>query len=166
HSSDHLPVRRFDQQSKTQTAMTEAPVKNPRTAPSLFTDFFGRDFFDDDVFTLPSLARAIPAANIRETPSGYEVELSVPGYRKEDFKVKLEDEVLTIEARREEEKNEERERYTRREFRASSFTRSFRLPKESRPEGITAAYDNGILRLIVPRSAEAGQSRSKEIAIS
>ena len=146
--------------------MTETPVKNPRNAPSLFTDFFGRDFFDDDVFAFPSLARAIPAANIRETSLGYEVELSVPGYRKEDFKVKLEDDVLTIDARREEEKKEEKERYTRREFRASSFTRSFRLPKGVRSDGITATYENGILKLVVPRNAESGQSRSKEIAIS
>lgn len=134
--------------------------------PSLFTDFFGRDFFDDEFFQLAPVSRSMPATNVKETDTSYQLELSVPGFSKEDFKVKVDEDVLSIEALHREEKKDENERYTRREFRTSSFMRSFRLPKRIKAEGISANYENGILKLVVPRVQESGQSGSKEIAIS
>jgi HSP20 family protein len=146
--------------------MSQVPEKNQRTVPSLFTDFFGRDFFDDDFFSLAPLTRNVPAANVKETNGNFLVELSAPGYEKGDFRVSVEDDVLRVEARREEKKEEEGERFTRREFRTLSFSRSFRLPKAVRNDQISAQYENGILKLVVPKVQETNQSGSKEINVS
>ena len=145
--------------------MTPVKSKENMAVPSFFSDFFSTDFFNDDFVNAP-LTKWVPAANVKETPSHYEVELAAPGMKKEDFRVQLEDDVLSIEARKEEEKNETNERFTRREFRTSSFMRSFRLPKSVMNEKIDAKYDNGILKLILPKKEESRQPGPKEVKIS
>lgn len=135
-----------------------------KTAPSLFTDFFGRDFFNDEVFNLPA-EKWLPSANVKEKKESYELELAVPGMQKHDLSIHMEDDVLIIQGEHSEEK-EETGRYTRREFATTSFERTFRLPKTVDVEQVQAKYENGILRLNLPKKAEAIQQGPKEIRVS
>ncbi|MFH1160040.1 MAG: Hsp20/alpha crystallin family protein [bacterium] len=118
-----------------------------------FHDFFGRRVCD-------------PTANIMEKPEGFELEIAAPGLKKEDFKINLENAVLTISSEMEDEKREEGKNYTRKEFYYGSFSRSFTLPKSVDTEKIKADYDNGILRIDLPKKAESTLEIKKEIKIS
>ncbi len=105
----------------------------------------------------------IPAINIAESSSGFEIELSVPGMTKEDFKINLESNVLTISSEKEN-KEEESRNYLRREFFSGTFSRSFTLPKNVDIELIKADYAEGILKVNLPKKAET--RITKEIAVS
>ncbi len=105
----------------------------------------------------------IPAINIAESSSGFEIELSVPGMTKEDFKINLESNVLTISSEKEN-KEEESRNYLRREFFSGTFSRSFTLPKNVDIELIKAVYTEGILKVNLPKKAET--RITKEIAVS
>jgi HSP20 family protein len=133
--------------------------------PSVFSDFFNSDFWNEDFFNAP-VTRWIPATNIRETKDAFNVEIAVPGMTKEDFKVELQNDMLHIEARHDDEKKEDNERYMRREFRTTSFSRAFRLPQIVRTESVDAKYDNGILKIVLPKKEEAKQLGAKEVKIS
>lgn len=144
--------------------MTQVKNKEGERVPSIFTDFFRDDFFNGDFMNVPHTTW-VPAANVKETSTEYFVELAVPGMIKDDFSVKVEDDTLIIEAKKEEEKNEENERFTRKEFRTSSFVRSFRLPKMVQTEKIDAKYDNGILKVVLPKMEEAKKLNAREIKV-
>jgi len=90
-----------------------------------------------------------------------------PGFKKEDFKLKVEDDVLTISAESKSEKKEEgkEKEYTRREYSYSSFTRSFHLPDNVKDDSITASYQDGILKLELPKS-KVQVKATKEIPIN
>ncbi len=118
-----------------------------------YTDFFGKRASD-------------PSANIIETPNGFELEIAAPGMNKEDFKIDLENSVLTISSEMEDEKREEGKNYTRKEFYFGSFSRSFTLPKSVDTEKIKADYNNGILKIDLPKKTEATLDVKKEIKIS
>jgi HSP20 family protein len=118
-----------------------------------FHDFFGKRVCD-------------PSANIKETPEGFELEIAAPGLTKEDFKINLENAVLTISAELEDEKREEGKNYTRKEFYYGSFSRSFTLPKSVDTEKIKAGYNQGILQIELPKKTEAKLEHKKEIRIS
>ncbi|MFN3876402.1 MAG: Hsp20/alpha crystallin family protein [Flavobacteriales bacterium] len=129
----------------------------------LVNEFFGRDFGqllgqDDDN------RRFVPAVNIVERDGEFELRLSAPGFGKEDLKLNVEDDTLTISAEKKTQDLKENERYTRREFVHGSFTRSFRLPQLVSPEAISAEYVNGVLHVRIPK-AEAAKPKAREIAI-
>jgi HSP20 family protein len=96
----------------------------------------------------------------------YSVEVVAPGFKKEDFKLKVEDDILTISAESKSEKKEEgkEKEYTRREYSYSSFTRSFHLPDNVKDDSIAASYHDGILKLELPKS-KVQVKATKEIAI-
>jgi HSP20 family protein len=106
----------------------------------------------------------IPAANIVENEKSFHIEISVPGMNKDDFKLKLENNVLTVSSEKETENVEETKNYTRKEFMYGAFSRSFTLPKIVETDSIKAAYENGILKIELPKKDEA--KISKEITIS
>lgn len=106
-----------------------------------------------------------PAANILSTKNGYEVQLAAPGLKKDDFKVNVDGDQLTISSEVKEENTENTEKYSHREFRFSSFKRSFTLPENVNSEQISATYENGVLRLMLP-VVENQKSKVKEIAVS
>lgn len=106
----------------------------------------------------------MPATNIRDLDNKYEIELAVPGMKKEDFKISLDANLLTISAEKQSEVNEEKDNYSRREFNYGSFSRSFTLPKIAESEGIKAAYEEGILKIEIPKKEEAAKI-SKEIKV-
>jgi HSP20 family protein len=107
----------------------------------------------------------VPAVNISETAEQYKVELAAPGLQKEDFKISVEKDLLSISSEKKSEAKEESEKFTRKEFNYSSFKRSFNLPETADKENIRAEYSNGILTLTISKKKEAVDV-IKEIKIS
>lgn len=137
--------------------------------PSLFDDFFTRDLFDWSTGNWRSSGATLPAVNIRETNDDFSIEVAAPGMKRDDFKVELDNNILSISSQREEH-NEEKDQagnYTRREFSYQSFQRSFTLP-ENKVEGekIVARYADGILQVTVPKKEEAKVKPAKQIAVA
>lgn len=133
-------------------------------APSpLLDDLFSRDLFDwagwSDNSTNPSV-------NIVETNEAFKVEMAAPGMKKENFQLELDNDTLTIQAEVSSENKEESERFTRREFNYQSFRRSFYLPNTVEADQIHATYQEGILRLDIPKKEEAKRKPVKTIKIS
>lgn len=93
-------------------------------------------------------------ANIHETKEGYQVELNAPGRNKEDFKLNLENGLLTISFEKKEETGDKDYKTIRKEFGYNSFKRSFSLDEKINTAGILAKYENGILKLFLPKKEE------------
>ena len=144
-------------------------AKRGETVPSLFNDLFRpwESFFDTNGGSLvPSFGTInIPSANIIENKDHYEVNLAAPGMKKEDFNIDVEGNVLTISAEKEERKEEKDERYSRKEFSYASFSRSFTLPDWVNKDKIDASYENGLLKVNLPKTEEAKKLSSKHIAV-
>jgi HSP20 family protein len=133
--------------------------------PNALTDAF-QNFFDSDFVDIFNRRGIDPAANILEHPDSFELDLAAPGMKKDDFKIHLENSVLTISSEVEDSKEEESKNYTRKEFHYSSFSRSFNLPKTIDLDKIKADYENGILKVMLPKKDEARLEVKKEIKIS
>jgi HSP20 family protein len=125
------------------------------------------DFFDDDRFVnSPFLSgRSLPAVNVKESDKNFEVELAAPGYDKKDFKVDIDNGLLTISAEKKEEKEKKDDHYTRREFGYSSFSRTFNLPVNTNEDDIDARYEDGVLKLTIPKKEETNGKSRKAISI-
>jgi len=106
----------------------------------------------------------VPSVNIIENDQDFVLELAAPGKRKEDFKINLENQALTISSEVNDEKQENQKNYTRREFVYSSCSHSFNLPKNIFLDKVTADYKDGILNITLPKKEEPKLSR--EISIS
>jgi HSP20 family protein len=134
---------------------------------NLFDDFFSRDLWNWGLANNSTTNTTIPAVNIKETAENFEVEMAAPGMKKEDFKVELDGNTLTISSERENQTEEkEGERYSRREFSYQSFQRTFTLPKNVVDvDQINAKYENGVLRLLIPKREEAKQKPPRMIEI-
>ena len=134
----------------------------------IFDDFLNRDLFDWSGSNYSNTNTTVPAVNIKETGTNYEVEVAAPGMTKKDFKVELDGNRLTISSEKTiQNENTEDERYARREFSYEAFQRSFNLQKEVVDiEKIQAKYENGLLRLIIPKKEEAKQKPPRFIEIS
>ncbi len=105
----------------------------------------------------------VPATNIIEDNDKFVIELAAPGMKKEDFRLEMENDVLSIVFERKEEEKPEGE-YLQREFHLDEFTRSFTMPKVADVESIKARYDNGILYVSIPKIEKA--KLSKQIKVS
>lgn len=141
-------------------------LSNP--LPMLFDDFFNRDLFNWRNSNFSDTNTTIPAVNIKETAENYEVEVAAPGMTKDDFKVELDGNSLTINSEKtnQAEENED-ERYARKEFSYQSFQRTFTLQKDVvDTDNIKAKYENGLLHLIIPKKEEAKQKPPRLIQIS
>lgn len=140
-----------------------------RTNPTQATSFdsFFNDFFEGEFFpkSMNYKNGSLPAANIRETETGFHVELAAPGMKKKDFNIELNDDLLTIRTEKKEEKEEKDGKYTKREFNYSSFVRSFRLPEEVDIENIEASYSDGVLALDIPKKEMEEIRKVKQIEI-
>jgi HSP20 family protein len=134
---------------------------------NLFDDFFSRDLWSYGLANNSTTNTTIPAVNIKETAENFEVSMAAPGMRKEDFRVELEGNQLTISSEFENQhEQKEGERYTRREFSYQSFQRSFTLPRNVVDvEHIEATYNDGVLRLLIPKREEAKQKPPRTIEI-
>lgn len=135
--------------------------------PSLFDDFFSRELFNWGNNNFSSTSTTVPSVNIRETADNYEVEVAAPGMEKKDFKVTLDDNLLTISSAKQQNEEKKEHNYTRREFSYQSFQRSFELPKNVVDDDkIIARYENGVLYLTIPKREEAKQKAPRTIEIA
>ena len=134
------------------------------------SDFAPSRFFDDDFFGFPTFfgrdlpgwnMRNMPPANITETNDSFIIDISAPGLQRSDFKVEVDENLLTISSEKKEESKDEKENYKRREFSYSSFSRSFQLPDNISDDKINAKFDNGVLHISIPKK-EPGASRPKK----
>ncbi len=116
--------------------------------PSIFDEFF-----EAGGSAVPAMRHA--AANVTETETSYAIDLLSPGFEKSDFKLSLNDHTLTIKAEDKKEEEQKNERFTRREFHVRSFSRSFQLPKDVDASNISARYENGLLKLELPKLQKA-----------
>lgn len=119
---------------------------------SLFDNFF-RDDFPVSFRNGPN--RSTPAVNIAETEDNYRIEVAAPGLDKGNFEVKVDNDLLTISAKKEMKEEETNEKYTRREFSLTGFNRNFHLPETVDASAISANYENGILHVVLAKKEEA-----------
>lgn len=133
--------------------------------PSVFDDFFKpwNEWFDNGGFLGRTLKT--PAVNITENKNEYQVSLAAPGLKKDDFKIEVEGNMLGISCEKEESKEEKDKKYTRKEYSYHSFSRSFNLPEGIDQDKIDARYEDGVLRIILPRKEEAKKMSGKNIAV-
>jgi len=154
--------------------MSLVVAKRNRTAlPSLVSDFFnsGNLFpsvfdIDGNLFDFNGGALKVPEVNIVENGKDFRIELAAPGLERKDFKVSVENGVLSISAEKEEEKEENKKNYRRKEFSYNSFCRSFTLPENSMPDKIDAKYEGGILHLTIPKKEVTISKPVTEIKVS
>lgn len=120
---------------------------------SFFDDFFTKDLMDFNRRPFAENSLTIPSVNVKEQENGFEIQVAAPGIKKEDFKINLERNVLSIssENRSENEEVDKDGKFTRREFNYSSFSRSFTLPEMVETDRIEATYEDGILKVSVPK---------------
>lgn len=132
--------------------------------PSVWNDLFNDDFFRGQNLTKEI---NIPSVNIKETPENYSLELAIPGKKKEDFKIELDHDLLTISSENKSESSEENkeDHYTRREYKYSSFSRSFTLPDVADGEKISANYKDGILNVVIGKKEVAKIKPSRVIEV-
>jgi len=104
----------------------------------------------------------IPAVDIRETDAGFVFEAELPGLTKENVHITLENQVLSIEGERRQEKEEKGVDYHRIERSVGSFSRSFTLPSNASSEGVEASFRDGILTIEIPKREE---TKPRQIAI-
>lgn len=147
-------------------------AKRTGGVPSLFQDFFNnnplfkRDVFDFDMDMTPSrLGINVPTANITENRKEYMVELAAPGLDRKDFNIELDEKTLTISAEKETEDKKEEDQYTRKEYSFQSFKRTFYIPQPIKEDKIEAKYDNGILKVTMPKLKEAQSKTVQRIEI-
>ena len=140
---------------------------NLPTWSNFFGDFLNRDWHDWSNQHYSLTNNTLPSVNIKETEDEFFVEMAAPGMAKDDFKIELENNLLTIfsEKRSEKEVNE-KERISRREFSYQSFSRSFVLPAIVENEKIAAKYENGILSINIPKKEEAKPKPTRQIMVS
>ena len=129
--------------------------------PSLMDEFFKPDWFGG----MERFENTLPAVNIKEDEMSYELELAIPGQKKEDFNVEIDDNVMTISMETKTEEETTQENYTRREFSYQSFKRSFTLPDTVDEDKIEASYLDGILKFKLPKREEVLPKPKRTIAI-
>lgn len=129
--------------------------------PSLLEDFFVRDNYSRSLSTGVN----VPAVNIKEEDDKFLVTLAVPGVKKEDIKLNVENGMMTVSSEKKEEKKDKKKgKYSRYEYNFSSFSRSFSLPENADAEDIKAKYEDGELKIELQKKEKA-LTAGREIAI-
>ncbi|MGF2412110.1 Hsp20/alpha crystallin family protein [Ferruginibacter sp.] len=143
---------------------TLALAKVSERMPTVFEDLFKpwNEWFDGGLW---GKTMNIPAVNIIVHKDEYLVSLAVPGMKKDDFKIDVDGNMLTISSEKEETKEEKEKKFTRKEYNYSSFSRSFTLPEEINKEKIEAKYEDGVLKIALPRKDEAKKPSAKHINV-
>ncbi len=117
-----------------------------------FPDLFDR-FFNDNLLRNKGALNdyTVPAVNVSEDDKKYEVDVAAPGMEKKDFNIDVTDNVLTVSAEKKEEEKKEEDNYVRREFGYTRFKRTFALPDNANEEKIDANYNDGVLKIAIPK---------------
>ncbi len=134
---------------------------------SFFDDFATRDLMDLTDRSFSTIGSNLPSVNLKETDSKIEIELAAPGLKKEDFKVEVENNMISISSEKKEEKEETRKKddFYRKEFNYQSFRRTFSLPEYADENKINANYKDGILHVDIAKKEGAKKKIAKTIAI-
>lgn len=142
-------------------------VRFSNQLPNLFDRFFDNDIFDWSNRNFSTTNTTLPSVNIKESTDTFEVEVAAPGFEKNDFKIELNNNLLSISSEKKVENDTKSdENFTKREFSYQSFCRSFSLPATVKSEKISAKYENGILKVLLPKKDEAKPKPIKQITIS
>ncbi|MFN4124096.1 MAG: Hsp20/alpha crystallin family protein [Flavobacteriales bacterium] len=128
-----------------------------------------RSVFDEFFNSFPTFGELnapnrLPAVNISESEDAFNIELSAPGFAKDEFSVEIEENNLVITGEKKDEKEHKEKNYTRKEFSYVNFKRSFTLPENADAEKIEGRYENGVLHLNIPKLKDA-QKLSKKIEL-
>jgi len=141
-------------------------VRFSNQLPSVFDRFMEGDLFDWSNRNFSLTNTTLPSVNIKQTPDAFKVEVAAPGFDKSDFNLQLDHDLLTISSEKKvENETKEGEQFTKREFSYQSFSRSFTLPQTADGEKIEASYENGILKISIPKKEEAKPKPSRTIEI-
>ena len=127
------------------------------------------DFLNDNFLNWPGRMNGggtLPRVNITETDEDFRVEMAAPGMKREDFHVELDNDILIISSEVSDTHEDNNSSYTRKEFNYESFKRSFHLPNTVEADKIAAKYEDGLLRLVIPKKEEARRKPAKRIEIS
>ncbi len=143
--------------------MTLVKRNNGYGFPAIFDEFLKPDFFGG----IQTISGSLPAVNIKETETNFQIELAAPGLKKEDFNLELDHDVLTIwsEVKQDNTEQDEPGKYARKEFSFRAFKRSFTLPDVVNDEQILANYDAGVLKVTLPKKEEALPKTKRSIQI-
>jgi HSP20 family protein len=145
---------------------SKALSKTNEFLPSVFDDFFKpwNEWFGNGGLTARALT--LPAVNIVENKDDYKISVAAPGLKKADFKIDVEGNILTISSEKEETKEEKDARHTRKEYNYSSFERSFTLPETVKQDNIDAVYEEGVLKITLPKKEDAKKAvLSKHVTV-
>lgn len=132
--------------------------------PNINTMF--EDFFGENAYTQATQNRTTPAINVRENEDEYNIEVAAPGLKKDNFKVEVNNSVLTISYEDEVKKEVEEQNFTRKEFAYTNFCRSFSIPRtEVDDSKINAEYKDGILSVKLQKREEIKPKPARMISI-
>ena len=129
--------------------------------PAVFNDLFNTDF-------MPKMSATAPAINVKESATGYTVELAAPGMKKEDFNVHINDEgnlIIKMEQKQEQKEEDKSVRYLRREFSYTKYEQTLILPDDVDKEKISAKVENGVLTVELPKEVVEKVKVSRQINI-
>ncbi len=126
------------------------------------------DFFNDRMDSMMSTPTGVstPAVNVLDEEDRIELHVAAPGLKKNDFDVRVDNGILSVSAEREEEEKKEEDNFTRREFSYTSFRRQFTLPENVEDEDIKAEYEDGVLKIHIPKKEMEVKKQPKQIEIS
>ena len=142
-------------------------LRNSNQAPSVFDRFFDGQMFDWSNSNFSETNTTLPSVNIKEDNESFKVEVAAPGFEKSDFKIEQNLNNLVISSEKKVENEvKEGEAFTKREFSYQSFTRSFTLPQTADSDKIVASYENGILKVSIPKREEAKPKPARMIEIN
>lgn len=139
---------------------------NPETTlfPTL-TNWMDDIFTDNGDWLKPAIKGvSIPAVNVTENKDAFKLKVAAPGFKKEDFKLEMQNGYLTISGESKEEKEDKDEKFTRQEYRYSTFTRSFALPDNVKSDDISAEYADGVLKVVLPKK-KTDEKPAAQIAV-
>jgi HSP20 family protein len=150
--------------------MKAMTLYRPHTIQNALSDFdrYFESFFGDNILSPATrVFNHLPAVDVRETEKSYVMDMELPGYDEKDIEIHVDGNSLSIASKQEEtrdakDEGENKGTWILRERRASSFSRSFKLPENANPEEVSAEFKNGVLSLEIAKRAEA-QKRSIEI---
>lgn len=147
------------------TLVKFAPVNSNKVLKSTYNDLF-ESFFNTDQLLSKSIISRVPAVNILENENEFTIEIAAPGLKKEDFKINLEQDQLSVSALKVEGSNEDNstKKYNRREFNFTDFTKTFTLPETADSNKINAEYKDGILLIQISKKEEL-KIQAREISI-
>ena len=148
---------------------TKALEKRRTSWPTVFDGGLIEKFFNAplDEFFNSGRVNNVPSVNVSETDKEYKLSIAAPGLDKTDFKIEMLDDMLTISAEKEKEEKENKNgRYNRREYNYTSWLRSFTLPENASADGIDAKYENGELKIKIPKTEIKKTKAGKNISVN